>query len=207
MSARISPPHGDVSNILFRSNQASLRSRAHSAEGGVGLAELVIVLPIAILLISGLIDLGIALHQTELAADISRSAARTAAIVTFEDDFYSPQDPRPRYSCPPPAVTPACEADWSLFETSMNCTSGEDTVSCLSAKEAIAGLEAAALKPDEWQVNARVCDLDVSGQLIPSVQVDIRRNEDSSGCILCLHQYLGAGASAARALFAVEGAC
>jgi hypothetical protein len=201
------PPRGGFIERLYQQEQRSLCSRARAPESGMGLAELVIVLPIAILLISGLIDLGIALHQTELASDISRSAARTAAIVTFEDDFYPPQDPRPRYSCPPPAFTPSCEADWSLFETSINCASGEDTVSCLSAKEAIAGLEAASLKPDEWRVNTRVCDVEVSGQLIPFVQVDIRRHEDSSGCILCLPQYLGAGASAARALFAVEGAC
>ncbi len=194
-------------------NRARVSSRFPS-ESGAGIVELVVVLPLALFLIGALVDFGIALHQTEKASDISRNAARTAAIISFEDDFYPPGDPRTPYRCPPQKATPLCSSPWEIGEKSNGgCENEQDSLTCLSFKEATASLASADMDLDDWKVSARVCDVQVPGdaqgsdRLFPSIQVDIRRSFDARTCLLCFGDYLKAAVSNGRSLFAVEGAC
>lgn len=172
------------------------------------MVELVIILPIALFLIGALIDFGIALQQAEKATDIARNSARTAAIVSFEDDFSAPPgEVLNKYHCPPVGET-ICSDPWDIQQEEDPCEGvQEDTIACLSFKEAKASIISSDLEPSDWKVSTRVCDVEVSNQLFPSIQVDIRRSAEASTCIMCFGDYLKASVSNARALFAVEGAC
>lgn len=193
--------------------RASLVPRLQlTSESGVSLTELVIAIPIVLLMVGTLIDFGLATQRGEVIAEIAKQAARTAAIVSFEDDG---RPSASKYVCLPSGPQKCTEdGGWKLIErladeSVQNDCSSETfpSLDCLTATEAYSALSASGLEAKDWVVRARTCDYGVDSLPVLGIQVGIERSPLAKSCFICLGQYLAANFARASSLFAVEGEC
>lgn len=192
----------------------------HSESGAVFI-EAAFILPVVILLVGGLVDLGFALRRAHVLADIVRQTGRTVAAESLQDDGPAAQAlckaiRDQTLECRDPRLNPN-GADPDLL-SAIDCRSGQDsgTIECAAIRDVQRGLVAASMDLADWKVIALTC-IDSGDERFASwrpnfLRVSIQRQR-GRGCFLCFFlNWLGDDPASnrmdsVRSAFALEGQC
>lgn len=154
------------------------KNSARHSESGVSITELAIVLPVLVILITGIIDVGIGLRDIQVVTDAARNSALRASrsILT-----------RPNLVADPPQCTSE-NISTSISEFT-DCT--EKSVANLTRIQTSAWTEAChyldetGLDKSMWRIGVRVANELEDNQAVGLVTVRIEAVEDRQNCFFC----------------------
>ena len=151
-----------------------MRGNFPRPDSGVSIVELALLLPLIILLIAGMVDLGLALREAQVISEASRYGARlgSSRFITCEQIEKTAESNALRY----------------LKDAGLNETKWQ--------------VDAAVLPPlgDDPAKEDEMGDV----LKFRSVQVSITRNTNSPSCILCVLPILNTIGTAAKSTFLLE---
>jgi Flp pilus assembly protein TadG len=176
-------------------SQKKVRQRAR----GVAMVEMAIVLPLVAIILAGLVDFGLALRRIEVLSNVARQAARSAAAYSLEDDK-SPSSLTP-FRC----FWGAIRGQDCARSTSPNV---QQSIECLTYREAVRGLESGGLDPVNWEVDTSTRQLpDEGGVQVNAVSIAIKRAAGSRSCLICYLGLVGLNLESSQSTFELEGQC
>lgn len=145
---------------------------------GVSLIELALVLPLIILLVTGLVDFGIKINAIKEISAVARHSARVAASHPRRVRLQT----RAATLCSDPAapiISGACPPLQGTGATILL----NDPVTTAAYKTACNSLSAAHLDPSNWRVEAQVRETQEDNGLFQTIRVSIERINDE--CFIC----------------------
>ncbi len=183
---------------------------------GASLTEFAIVLPILLVVISGVVDYGLSLQRLAVISTAAREGARAAAAYSLEDGD-SGKPGFPERFCPGtfrPPDQKYCNLNSPAYA---NCESRPNTLECLAQNTAENFLSSAGLHVDDWEVSTETC---IAAEPPPSagevpdppgsfkaVRVSIHRRPGIKPCIICYLTPLGIDVESVSTLHKLEGDC
>ena len=171
------------------------RTRSRSAvycgtgcpERGVSLLELALLLPVIILLVGGLVDVGLAINKVKTVADATlhgaRMAGRSSGIIR-------------KVPCGDPGVY-SCK---KLSKLSPSVVKEGLRASCDY-------LDTSGLDPDVWDIRVDVSSRPIieGSSAFSMVKVAIQENRNS--CLICYGKYIAALRNSSVSSYLMDGAC
>lgn len=173
--------------------------RPHNQRGARGaiLVEAAIVLPLALFIIAGILDLGHIFRRGTIIYQASRAGARTAGAMTTQSDA------QPGWWCAasPPGALSATQSCTRVLAQNFNPLPPASHALPLKSGMYMAChyLQAAGLNPQDWEATVsgpllRVEDSASASDLTQMrlISVTVRQSPGSSRCLFCFQQQLGA---------------
>ena len=173
---------------------AGTHASAIGAEGGASLIELAIILPLAVLLISGMVELGYRINSLRIVANAARHGARVASAHS-------------RRVTAPIVCGAVRTANCGGASVIINPTAASPVT--LVAEQAACNFlrNTRNIDPAQWQVRSEVVTMsEPIGDPRPPFQVVTVALNQTSGCLICgtlLRPFIGE----AGARFILEGDC
>ena len=202
------------------------RGCAPLSQLGAAMIEAAIMLPVLLILVGGLVDIGFAIWRTETLGDIAREAARAAASGSLRDDAMASaypvtfnvggrclgrQVPTPNLNCASlaPYARPTYHFDCRNFGFA-------GSLECQAIAQAQVSMQSAGFDLRDWNLDALTCSTyeppgkGIGGQ----VRLNITRRQ-GRGCFLCFFSdWIGSGSSTrpgwldrASGIFSIDGQC
>ena len=160
-------------------------------QNGSSMLDLAITLPLILILISGLIDLGIMLRHKNIATLAVRNGARIAAATSYDDRLTA---------CQSLSESVRCDLT-SYVNPSLLQSSAKTTCEFLSTN---------GLKPADWTVDIQTINsstqLQEDNLTLQAIQVSVT-NQPGKSCFLCLEYFFPSLSMGAEILFSVETNC
>lgn len=187
-----------VHSTVPRSKTFARSSGAENTRArGATLVEFLIILPVFLIIISGIVDFGMALRTIDVLSEAAKHGARAAAVISLPNlAALEAGTPLP-YVCGSQAS--------SCTDAGFDCTTAarpDVTLECLALNEVRRYLRDVNLSPSDWIIHARVCNDNEIG--MQYAQVEIARAEGTRHCILCANALLDAK-ERAQSSFMLDG--
>lgn len=179
--------------LVETSTKKSIRS-----EDGISLVELALVLPLALLLIAGIIDYGFALREIQAISSAAREGARIAAS-------HARRNVGLNVKCADtanPATSISCAATGNAL-TILN----SDPIANVAKKTACQSIRNSKLTPSDWDVTAEVPRVQEDGDSFDVVTVKIVKNANARNCLICWDSMLSALRGNSESTFTLESPC
>jgi hypothetical protein len=178
--------------MYSNSRYKNLRSGFFSVKGAV-IAEFMLVLPIAAMILTGIIDYGIALKDVQVISIATKEGARFATTYRkFIPAGQLPQNvPDPRCGSRERGTTPCNEA----------------TLTCIAFNKTLEYIRKNTVKKDAWRVIAEVINTNplVDGYSPVTIQVKVERRPSIKNCSLCWYNFVRGYNPESVSNFVVEG--
>ena len=176
---------------LIRSGPVKdLLSEIRSSKGA-SLIELALILPVVVILISGLIDIGYKINTVKTVASATRHAARIAASHSKSLSNPPPCGQELREICPPGSL-PSPITSASVNEVARDAACNY--------------LKASGHAPDNWQVFVpEVREVGEDGKLFKTTRITMTRIDND--CLVCYERFFESFRTESTSLFVLEGDC
>lgn len=164
---------------------------------GLSLLELALILPVIIILISGILEYGWALREIQSASFSAREGSRLAASYSHAGNMSCDNGPTP----PSPI---SCES----FNGNYEIRTG-DSVIVAANKATCASLQNSRLDLADWQVKTEIRKICEDRSLFYLANVQIDQSPGANSCLLCWRRIISVPTSNyhSESSFALEGRC
>lgn len=174
-------------------------------ERGATLVEFLLVLPVFLLILGGIVDFGLALRNLEVISEAVKQGAQAGALLSFPSYSVDAQC-TPRCVSADLASLPDCDEG----EEEIDCELSPTALECRAQSETQSFLLLLGMQPQDWKVSVKSCSLSLGSPGIARrlvVKNQIRRAENSSGCLLCLHKFFSSDLERAESSFFLTSGC